>query len=493
MTISVASVAVTVGINTRNADKTAADFPANILAGEPITTFIKDESKPFIEDVVGKLYNSVSRDINTSGFSYQQENISIISYANTQQLTVNIPVDMPPIHTTDLSEMDLFGSNVTADIKVAKLKNLPTNGQTAITPFTYFDGTTTGTAQQGTATITAYGSADIVSDGKFDNSSFDAKTSYSHYFRISSDFWPSDTTNLTFNFWHKVTDNTVHSDATNNNAIVINMNRTNSVYNLWNKGTNYYQAAGFGGTSWTDQPLHSGYSSVTMSDWNMLTATKSGTTWTWYVNGTQVFTASQTVTDAQLFGELGFGSYADVGGNTNNHYSRGYWDDIALYDTVLTTSEISDLYSNGTQSYAAQSSFEPDFINSPLTGNFAPPVIEHEINKITLTTTRTKNVSSTVPNSIGILSKDTVPVLVEDVISKYVQKVELNRAGIAPTEAFSDTFKLVIKNLADVGYFDDDGYKFFDQLTEANDPRESSDDTGTGSSGPTQNKQVWIG
>ena len=41
MTVSVDTVSVTLGIETRVAEKSASEFPANILAGTPISFFVK--------------------------------------------------------------------------------------------------------------------------------------------------------------------------------------------------------------------------------------------------------------------------------------------------------------------------------------------------------------------------------------------------------------------------------------------------------------------
>ena len=41
MTVSVDTVSVTLGIEAKVAEKSASDFPANILAGSPISFFVK--------------------------------------------------------------------------------------------------------------------------------------------------------------------------------------------------------------------------------------------------------------------------------------------------------------------------------------------------------------------------------------------------------------------------------------------------------------------
>jgi len=91
---------------------------------------------------------------------------------------------------------------------------------------------------------------------------------------------------------------------------------------------------------YNDQSITETFGSVT-TNWEMLTITwDDAGTITGYLNGTQQF--SNGSANANLF-DLVFGVNRGV-----NQYYEGLLDDVRLYDKVLSSSEVSNLYNNGT-------------------------------------------------------------------------------------------------------------------------------------------------
>ena len=69
----------------------------------------------------------------------------------------------------------------------------------------------------------------------------------------------------------------------------------------------------------------------------------SGTTWKFYLNGSLVTTRSETMTVGTSW-MLGNYSRVNGNGNTNAHYFRGRFDEIAVWHRTLTDSEILETY-----------------------------------------------------------------------------------------------------------------------------------------------------
>ena len=72
----------------------------------------------------------------------------------------------------------------------------------------------------------------------------------------------------------------------------------------------------------------------------MVITRSSGTTWKFYLDGSLITTRTETMTVGSSW-MLGNYSRVNGNGNTNAHYFRGRFDEIAVWDRTLTAAEIS--------------------------------------------------------------------------------------------------------------------------------------------------------
>jgi hypothetical protein len=76
--------------------------------------------------------------------------------------------------------------------------------------------------------------------------------------------------------------------------------------------------------------------------WYFFSATCNGTTWKYYLNGSLVRTENVVWPFGTKWMLM---NYSTIGGNTNNHYSRGVVDEISIWNKVLSDQQIANLYS----------------------------------------------------------------------------------------------------------------------------------------------------
>jgi hypothetical protein len=94
------------------------------------------------------------------------------------------------------------------------------------------------------------------------------------------------------------------------------------------------------------------------------------------------------------------------------------------------------------------------------------------------------SVSSHIPSSIGFLIKETEN-SIEYKFPRKIIKTETDKSGTSPLESSAQQINFITYNFADIGYFDKDGRKSFEQLTDENDPRIVTDTGDTGDTGGT--------
>ena len=129
MTVSIDTVSVTLEIETRVAEKSASEFPANILAGTPISFFVTPlVRQPPSLDVVGNTsikvedgdYNSLP---NINGTEYS---INITDVNSTK--TVEIPTNLNQIEIKDESSFDFLGPSVNVNYPLSYLEQYVADG-----------------------------------------------------------------------------------------------------------------------------------------------------------------------------------------------------------------------------------------------------------------------------------------------------------------------------------------------------------------------------
>ena len=99
----------------------------------------------------------------------------------------------------------------------------------------------------------------------------------------------------------------------------------------------------FGGNGWVPDGavVLNNFSNNTW--YHMVITRSSGTTWKFYLDGSLITTRTETMTVGSSW-MLGNYSRVNGNGNTNNHYFRGRFDEIAVWDRTLTDTEILKVY-----------------------------------------------------------------------------------------------------------------------------------------------------
>ena len=152
--------------------------------------------------------------------------------------------------------------------------------------------------------------------------------------------------NFTLMFWLMLTNNGIHSSSDGAGIIwldgALSGGSEGSVILGYDggSGTNLR----FGGNGWVGDGEVVSSSFSTTDVWKHMTITRSsGTTWKFYLNGSLVTTRSETMTVGSSW-MLGNYSRVNGNGNTNAHYFRGRFDEIAVWHRTLTDTEISTVY-----------------------------------------------------------------------------------------------------------------------------------------------------
>lgn len=99
----------------------------------------------------------------------------------------------------------------------------------------------------------------------------------------------------------------------------------------------------FGGNGWVNDG-ETVLGNFSNDNWyHMVITRSSGTTWKFYLDGSLITTRTETMSVGSSW-MLGNHSRVNGNGNTNAHYFRGRFDEIAVWDRTLTASEISSVY-----------------------------------------------------------------------------------------------------------------------------------------------------
>jgi hypothetical protein len=153
--------------------------------------------------------------------------------------------------------------------------------------------------------------------------------------------------NFTLMFWAMLTDNTIHSAGDGAGIVWLDGalsggNAGSVILGYDGSGANNLR---FGGNGWVNDGVVAFSSYGTTNVWRHMTITRdgSGTTWKFYLDGALNTTRTETMAVGSSW-MLGNYSRINGNGNTNNHYFRGRFDEIAVWDRTLTATEITKVY-----------------------------------------------------------------------------------------------------------------------------------------------------
>ena len=154
--------------------------------------------------------------------------------------------------------------------------------------------------------------------------------------------------NFTLMFWAMLTNNGIHS-AGDGAGIVWLDGDTGSGGTEGSVILGYDGGSGnnlrFGGNGWVNdgEVVFSSYGTTDVWRHMVITRGGSGTTWKFYLDGTLITTRTETMTVGSSW-MLGNYSRVRGNGNTNAHYFRGRFDEIAVWHRTLSDAEISKVY-----------------------------------------------------------------------------------------------------------------------------------------------------
>ena len=205
----------------------------------------------------------------------------------------------------------------------------------------YWDCDSTSTTRAGgdSGAATLYGVTSQT--GKISNS-WDRGTSASNGVLLTS--MPTGN-NFTLMFQLYRTDSTIHSSA--DGAAIVHLDGalsggTEGSVILGYDGSNGTDLR-FGGNGWVNDG-ETVLGNFSNNNWyHMVITRSSGTTWKFYLDGSLITTRTETMAVGSSW-MLGNYSRVDGNGNTNNHYFRGRFDEIAVWDRTLSAAEISSIY-----------------------------------------------------------------------------------------------------------------------------------------------------
>ena len=210
--------------------------------------------------------------------------------------------------------------------------------------YAYWDCDSTSTALAGgdSGQATLYG---VSSSGGQISNSWDRGTSATNGVYLTS--MPTGN-NFTLMFWLMLTDNTIHSSSDGAGIVWLDGDTgsggTEGSVILGYDGSNGNNLR-FGGNGWVNDGTVVFSSFGTTNVWRHMTITRdgSGTTWKFYLDGALVNTRTDSMTVGSSW-MLGNYNRIRGNGNTNNHYFRGRFDEIAVWDRTLTATEITKVY-----------------------------------------------------------------------------------------------------------------------------------------------------
>jgi len=146
---------------------------------------------------------------------------------------------------------------------------------------------------------------------------FDRGQSYDAYIKLTN--MPTDDFTLDFKFY--ITSNVVHSQTDPAGLLWFNTDVASFTAVHYNDST-----IKLGGGGW----FSGGYDYAKSGQgWWRVTISKSGDTWKYWVEGDLVYT--ENLPSSSVTSTWWFSNYSAHGGNSNNHYHRGYIDEIKVY------------------------------------------------------------------------------------------------------------------------------------------------------------------
>jgi hypothetical protein len=146
---------------------------------------------------------------------------------------------------------------------------------------------------------------------------FDRGLSYDAYIKLTN--MPTDDFTLDFMFY--ITSNVVHSQTDPAGLLWFNTDVASFTAVHYNDST-----IKLGGGGW----FSGGYDYAKSGQgWWRVTISKSGDTWKYWVEGNLVYT--ENLPSSSVTSTWWFSNYSAHGGNSNNHYHRGYIDEIKVY------------------------------------------------------------------------------------------------------------------------------------------------------------------
>ena len=154
--------------------------------------------------------------------------------------------------------------------------------------------------------------------------------------------------NFTLMFWAMLTNNGIHS-AGDGAGIVWLDGDTGSGGTEGSVILGYDGGSGnnlrFGGNGWVNdgEVVFSSYGTTDVWRHMVITRSGSGTTWKFYLDGSLITTRTETMAVGSSW-MLGNYSRVRGNGNTNAHYFRGRFDEIAVWHRTLSDTEITKVY-----------------------------------------------------------------------------------------------------------------------------------------------------
>ena len=195
------------------------------------------------------------------------------------------------------------------------------------------------TLSDGAQAAVHYGIAS--SAGKVGNA-WDRGTAADNGFKISNS--PTGA-NMTIAFWFNMTDNTIHSSS--DGGVILQLSSASNEAGKCILGVDGSNASVLraGGNNWVSGGTQ--IATISENNWYHYAVTQNGTggsaQWKHYFNGSLEHTATETIENN---GTWWFSNYSRHGGNTNNHYMRGKFDEIAVWTRTLSDAEITNVYNN---------------------------------------------------------------------------------------------------------------------------------------------------
>ena len=292
-----------------------------------------------------ELYHNGTKKLETTstGVTFNGTGAILVPKGTTAQRPTGANGHVRYNETTNALEGYINGAWVTVKATgLAEDGNYANNTQaTADDLWAYWDCDSTSTTRAGgdSGAATLYG---VTSQGGKISNSWDRGTSATNGVLLTS--MPTGN-NFTLMFQLYRTDSTIHSSS--DGAGIIWLDGALSGGSEGSVILGYDGSSGvdlrFGGNGWVSDG-ETVIGNFSNSNWyHMVITRSSGTTWKFYLDGSLMTTRTETMAVGSSW-MLGNYSRVDGNGNTNNHYFRGRFDEIAVWDRTLTAAEISSIY-----------------------------------------------------------------------------------------------------------------------------------------------------